>query len=76
MSEQERFWEEVLLPFIEKVEAAFDRQSAALALILEALTPEGCGHENWEEITTSGAPHRTYICAEPGCTERKTEPWE
>ena len=49
---------------------------ASMAQILEALTPDGCGHENWEEVTTSGAPHRTYVCAEPGCTEQKTEPWD
>jgi len=48
----------------------------AMQIILEALTPDGCGHENWEEVTTSGAPHRSYICAEPGCSEQKTEPWD
>ena len=52
-----------------------DAQVDALKFLLEALTPDGCGHENWIEVTTSGSECRTYMCQEPGCTEKKTEPW-
>lgn len=61
--------------FLGRIEKRLDEQSTALALILEALTPEGCGHDNWVEVTTSGASERKYHCGESGCTAQKTEPW-